>query len=100
MALGRLGWDLVVVQRGAEPAVFAPRRFGRALVVIGALAGFGMAIEKLGLSVSAALMLIVLFVVARLRWRVAVLAAVLIAVLARLIFWALGVPVPEGPLGI
>ena len=100
MALGQLGWDLVVVRRGAEPAVFAPRRFGAALVVISALAGFGMTIETLGFSVSAALMLIVLFVVARLRWWVAVLAAVLIAVIARLIFLALGVPVPDGPLGI
>jgi putative tricarboxylic transport membrane protein len=100
MALGELGRDLIVaIRRGAEPAVFAPRGFGTALVVIGALAGFGMAIETLGFSVSAALMLTVLFVVARMRLWVAVLAAVLIAVIARVIFWALGVPFPEGPLG-
>lgn len=101
MALGQFGRDLAVaVRRGAETAVFAPRRFGTALVVIGALAGFGMAIEALGFTVSGALMLIVLFIVARMRWRVALLAAVLIAVFARLIFWVLGVPFPEGPLGI
>lgn len=101
MALGQLGRDLAVAVRcGAEPAVFARGRFGAVLVVIGVLAGFGMAIERLGFTVSGALMLTVLFVVARMRWWVAALAAILIAVFARLIFWALGVPFPEGPLGI
>ena len=101
MALGQLGRDLgAAVRRGAEPAAFALGRFGTALVVIGALAGFGMAIETLGFALSGALMLIVLFVVARKRWWVALLAAILIAVIARLIVWALGVPLPEGPLGI
>ena len=97
MALGQLGRDL---GRGAEPAAFALGRFGTVLVVIGALAGFGMAIETLGFAVSGALMLTVLFVVARKRWWVAALAAILIVAIARLIFWALGVPFPEGPLGI
>jgi hypothetical protein len=101
MALGQLGRDLVAaVGRGAEPAVFARGRFGAVVVVIGVLAGFGMAIERLGFTVSGALMLTVLFVVARKRWWVAALAAVLIVAIARLIFWALGVPFPEGPLGI
>lgn len=101
MALGQLGRDLAVaVRRGAEPAAFVRVSFGTVLVVIGVLAGFGMAIETLGLSVSGALMLTALFIVAHKRWWVAALAAILIAMIARLIFWALGVPFPEGPLGI
>jgi hypothetical protein len=100
LALGQLARGRVV---GAGTAVSAVTRgrWSAVVVVLATLAGFGRVLETAGFAISTFLMLAVLFgVVARKRWWVAVLVAVLVAALARLAVTALGLPLPEGPLGI
>jgi hypothetical protein len=86
---------------GSGPRPFARSRWAIVGVVLGTIAGFGAAIETLGFAPSAFLMLLVMFgVVARRRWWVALAAALLIALVARVAFRALGLQLPDGPLGI
>ena len=99
MALGQLARQ-VIAGPGAT-GVTLRGRFTVVLIVLGALAGFGRVVETVGFAISTFLMLAVLFgLVARKRWWVALLVALLIAAIARLVVKALGVPFPEGPLGI
>ena len=95
------GQLLTAAARGPAQPVFARARWRPVLTVPGALAGFGFVLDRAGFVPSAFAMLAVLFgVVAGQRWWVALLAAALIAGLARVVFAALGVRLPEGPLGI
>lgn len=94
---------LAVASRGpaADRRPFAHSRWSIVAIVLGALVGFGAAIDTLGFAISTFLMLLVLFgVIARKRWWVAFTVALLIAVVARLAFRALGLELPRGPLGI
>lgn len=102
MALGQLARQLLAATGGGpERTTFALGRWATVATVLGALAGFGVVLDRAGFVPSAFLMLAVLFgVVAGTRWWVALLAAALIAGLARLVFSALGMQLPEGPLGI
>ena len=101
MALGQLARQLAAAGDGAAGVALGRGRWGQALVVLGALAGFGRALETVGFAISAGLMLAVLFwAVARKRWWVALIVAVVVAAIVRLVFKALGVPLPEGPLGL
>jgi hypothetical protein len=102
MAMGQLGRELLAaVEHRAAGISLAPGRWPTVLVVLASLAGFGWVLEKAGFAIGAFLSLAVLFgVVVRKRWWVALGAAFLIAAIARLVFKALGVPLPEGPLGI
>ena len=102
MAAGQLVRQLVAGSAGLVPAgALASARRGTVVVVLGALAGFAMALDTAGFSVSAFLMLLVLFgPVARKRWWVALLSALAVTVLVRLLFRTLGMPLPEGPLGV
>jgi hypothetical protein len=80
---------------------FAQSRWGIVAIVLGTVAGFGAAIGTLGFALSTFLMLLVLFGgVARKRWWVALAAALGIAVVARVAFRALGLQLPDGPLGL
>jgi hypothetical protein len=80
---------------------FGQSRWGIVAIVLGTVAGFGAAIGTLGFGLSTFLMMLVLFgVVARKRWWVALAAALTIAVVARLAFRALGLQLPDGPLGL
>lgn len=102
MALGRLGRQLLagIVAGAAEVSVARGRPIA-VLVVLGVLAGFGAVLETLGLALSTFLMLAALFgVVGRKRWWVALAGAALVAAIVRLGGKALGVPLPEGPLGL
>jgi len=102
MALGELARGLVSAA-GSDASEITLRRgrWADVLVVLVALAVFGRVLETAGVTISTFLLLSVLFgVVARKRWWVALLAALLIAAVLRLVFKALGVPLPEGPLGI
>lgn len=102
MALVQLGRQLVAaVGNGAAQIPTARGRWVAVLVVLGALAGFGRVLETVGLTLSTFVLLAVLFgVVARKRWWISLLAAALIAAILRLAVRALGVPLPEGPLGV
>lgn len=100
MALGQLGRELLVAG-GSGPGAFTRSRGGTVIVLLGALAGFGLVLDRAGFALSALLMLAVLFgVVAGKRWWVALLAALLIAAVARLVFRTLGTQLPEGPFRI
>lgn len=102
MALIQLA-RLVVASRdqGSERRPFAQSRWSVVAIVLGTLVGFGAVIDTLGFALSAFLMLLVLFgVVARKRWWVTLTVALLIAVVARVAFHALGLELPRGPLGI
>jgi hypothetical protein len=102
MALVQLGRQLVAGPAGVVSAgAFASARWGTVVLVLGALAGFAMALDTAGFSVSTFLLLLVLLgPVARKRWWVALLSASVITVAVRVLFRALGVPLPEGPLGV
>jgi hypothetical protein len=87
--------------RDSDRRPFALSRWSTVVIVLGTLVGFGAAIDTLGFAVSTFLMLSVLFgVIARKRWWVALTVALLIAVVARVAFRALGLALPTGPLGI
>ncbi len=102
MAVVQLGRQLARASGpGAVGGAFTTARWGTVIVVLGALTGFAMALNPLGFSVATFLMLLVLFgPVARKRWWVALLSALVITVAVRLLFRALGMPLPEGPLGV
>jgi hypothetical protein len=102
MALGQLVRELVAADPTAAPEAPTGRgRWPAVLIVLAALAGFGRIVEPLGFAISTFLLLAVLFgLVARKRWWVALLAALLVAALGRAVVRILGVPLPEGPLGI
>lgn len=87
--------------QGAGRRAFAQSRWSIIAIVLGTLVGFGAVIDTLGFAISTFLMLSVLFgVIARKRWWMALTVALLIAVVARLAFRALGLELPRGPLGI
>lgn len=102
MALGQLVRQVIVAgARGAGNRPFAQSRWSLVVIVLGALAGFGVAIERAGFTLSTLFLLLVLFgVVARKRWWVALTAALAIAVVARVVLKALGLQLPDGPLGL
>lgn len=86
---------------GASPAPFARSRWAVVAVVLGTIAAFGAVIGPLGFALSTVLLLFVLFaVVARKRWWVALAAALAVATAASLLFRALGLSLPQGPLGL
>jgi tripartite tricarboxylate transporter TctB family protein len=88
-------------EQGAGRRPFAQSRWSIVAIVLGTLVGFGAVIDTLGFAISTFLMLSVLFgVIARKRWWMALTVALLIAVVARLAFRALGLELPRGPLGI
>jgi hypothetical protein len=97
-----------LVRQAASPGAGDPpsrpreaRRRGTVVIVLATLLGFGAAIGSLGFTISSFGMLLVLFgVVARKPWWVTLAAALSIAVVARLVFRALGVELPGGPLGL
>ncbi len=102
MALGQL--VRVAIARGGEAAgetAFAQSRWSVVLIVLGALFGFGFVLDAVGFSLATFLMLVVLFgPVARKRWWVALLSALLIVAIAHIVSRALGMQFPEGPLGL
>jgi hypothetical protein len=102
MALGYLVQVVIANDSdGDKTPAFASSRWAVVVIVLGALAGFGAAIDAMGFSISAFLMLLVLFgVVARRRWWIALLSALLIVCVARVVFRALGMQFPDGPLGL
>ena len=102
MALGQLVRQVIGAGgRGAGNRPFAQSRWSLVVIVLGALAGFGVAIERAGFTLSTLFLLLVLFgVVARKRWWVALTAALAIAVVARVVLKALGLQLPDGPLGL
>ena len=101
MALGRLAHLSAGGADAAETRPFAQSRWSVVLIVLGALGGFGLAIERVGFTVSTVLLLLVLFgIVARKRWWVALGAAVAIAIIARIALTAVGMQLPPGPLGL
>lgn len=102
MALGQLARAATApADRGSHATAFATSRWGMVAVVLGTLFGVGFLLERAGFIIATFLMLVVLFgVVARKRWWVAILSAALVVAAARLLSRALGVPLPEGPLGI
>lgn len=90
-----------IVAGGDAAGPFAQSRWRVVAVVLATLAGFGAVIGTLGFAISTLLMLFVLFwVIARKRWWTALAAALLIALVTRLLFRALGLELPAGPLGI
>jgi hypothetical protein len=102
LALGQLvrGALAPAVSHGGGVA-FAGSRWRVVGLVLGALFGTGFLFERIGFALATFLMLVVLFgVVAGKRWWVAVLSAALVVAVARLLSLALGVPLPEGPLGL
>ena len=102
MALGRLVRVAIAPPgpAGAQPARSGSRR-GAVSMVLATLFGAGFMLGRTGFSITIFLMLVVLFgVVAGKRWWVSVLSAALVVTVARLLCRALGVPVPEGPLGL
>ena len=102
MALGQLARAATApADRGGDATAFATSRWGVVAIVLGTLFGAGFLLERAGFSIATFLMLVVLFgVVARKRWWVTILSAALVVATARLLSRALGVPLPEGPLGI
>ncbi|MGH7388753.1 MAG: tripartite tricarboxylate transporter TctB family protein [Candidatus Rokuibacteriota bacterium] len=102
MALGQLvRVAMAPPERVAGATAFSTSRWGVVSIVLGTLFGAGFMFERVGFSVATFLMLVVLFgVVARKRWWVTLLSAALVVAAARLLSRALGVPLPEGPLGI
>lgn len=102
MALGQLVRLIVTADgHGAGGPPFAQSRWSLVVIVLGTLAGFGVGIERAGFTLSTLFLLLVLFgVVARKRWWVALTAALAIAVVARLVLKALGLQLPDGPLGL
>ena len=102
MALGQLVRVAMAPDEGSGGATaFATSRWGVVTIVLGTLFGAGFMLERAGFSVATFLMLVVLFgVVARKRWWVTLLWAALVVAAARLLSRALGMPLPEGPLGI
>ena len=80
---------------------FATSRWSTVIVVLLTLAGFGFALETVGLSIAVFLLLLSLFaVVAGKRWWGALVWSALTAVIVRLVAWALGMQFPQGPLGL
>ena len=102
MALGQLVRVVMApAERGDGAPAFATSRWGVVTVVLGALFGAGFMLERAGFTIATFLMLAVLFgAVARKRWWVALLSAALVVAAVRLLSRALGLPLPEGPLGI
>ena len=87
--------------RDADRQPFAQSRWSAVAIVLGTIVGFGAVIDTLGFAIATFLMLSVLFgVIARKRWWVALTVALLIAIVARVAFRALGLELPTGPLGI
>jgi putative tricarboxylic transport membrane protein len=102
MALGQLVRGVMApAERGSRAAPFATSRWGVVTIVLGTLVGAGFLFERAGFSLATFLMLVALFgVVARNPWWVTLLSAALVVAAARLLARALGVPLPEGPLGL
>jgi hypothetical protein len=102
MALVRLALLTAPREGGRVSAAPFPRpRLGVVAAVLGSLIGFGAVIDTLGFAVSTAVLLFVLFaLVAGRRWWVAVAAALAVATAASLLFRALGLQLPRGPLGL
>lgn len=102
MALGQLvRVALAPADRDGGAFAFATSRWSVVLIVLGTLFGAGFLFERVGFSIATFLMLVVLFaVVARKRWWVSLLSAALIVAAARLLGKALGMQLPEGPLGL
>jgi putative tricarboxylic transport membrane protein len=102
MALIQLARGLLSATRRSEAVrPFAASRWSTVAIVLGALIGFGVLIDRLGFALTTFLMLAVLFgVIARKRWWVALASALAIAVAATLAFRALGLQLPAGPLGL
>ena len=101
MALGQIVREaMAAAAPGGGPAAFASSRWGSVAIVLGALFGAGLLFERAGFSIATFLMLVVLFgAVARKRWWVTLLTAALVVAVIRLLFRALGVPMPDGALG-
>ena len=102
MALGRLvRLAIAPAAPGDSGAALAKSRWGMVSIVLGTLFGTGFIFERVGFSIATFLMLFVLFGVgARKRWWVTLLWAVIIVAAARLLSGALGMQLPEGPLGL
>jgi hypothetical protein len=101
MALGRLVRLVAARGDGAVPPPFVLSRWSVVVIVLATLVGFGGAIERAGFTISTFVLLLVLLgVVARKRWWVALAAAGLVAVFARVVLKALGLQLPDGPLGL
>jgi putative tricarboxylic transport membrane protein len=102
LALGQLVRAALAPAAPADrtPA-FAGSRWGLLALVLATLLATGFLFERIGFVLATFLMLVVLFgVVVGKRWWVALLSAALIVAVARLISGALGVPLPQGPLGL
>jgi hypothetical protein len=102
MALGQLlGVALATREHTMAEGPFATSRWTSLVVVLGTVLGFGFVLERVGLSVTVFLMLLVLFgVVARKRWWVTLLSSALTALIVRVAARALGMQFPEGPFGL
>ena len=101
MALGRFAWLLRRAGAGHTTVGFAHSRWRVVAAVLGALVGFGLVIERLGFTLAAFLLLLVLFGgVARKRWWIALGVALSIAIVARVVLRAVGAQLPDGPLGL
>ena len=101
MALGR--FVRLAAKRGDAGDVkpFAGSRWSVVATVLGALAAFGVGIERARFTLSTVFLLLVLFgPVACKRWWVALVAAVAIAVIARVGLTAVGMQLPRGPWGL
>src|SRR6266480_1844976 len=61
MALGRLARLSVASRDAADTRPFAQSRWSVVLIVLGTLGGFGLAIERVGFTVSTVFLLLVLF---------------------------------------
>lgn len=103
MALGQFGRSLLEPARERRDDLESgPSRRSQVSIVLGALLGWGLALNPLGFTVSVFLLLAVLLgVVARRSWWATLALSALIVTGAYLIFvrW-LGVEFPRGPLGI
>jgi len=103
--LGPMALGLLLRRALAPPApgdhAFATSRWRVVAIVLGTLFGVGFLLERVGFGIATFLMLLVLFgAVAGKRWWVTLLAAALVVGAARVLARALGVPLPEGPLGL
>lgn len=101
MALIQLARQAVAPGDGGREGPFAQSRWRVVAIVLGTLVAFGALIGTLGFAVSTFLMLFVLFwLIARKRWWTALVVALAVALVARLVFRALGLELPTGPLGL
>jgi hypothetical protein len=101
MAAGQLVRSLLAAPSGPAGATAPPgRRWPVLAVVLATLLGCGLLLGSLGFSLSAFLMLLMLFgLVGRRRWWVTLAASLASVAAATLLFAALGGRFPPGPLG-